>query len=565
MKTVLLESHEATRLLEDDKFQLEWQDLSKNCPWSTAFQGTSFVTAWYHVYADKYDPIILKQTDASGRLRGLLTLASERGSGRPIFAGTHHAEYQVWLSWPDDGDDFILSALQLLRAHFPNSSLSFKFLPAGTPVQWVQDSTTWRKRTRSRFHQRPLIDLSDRNRVEATLKKRGNRNYLNRLSRVGKVCLRHVTSVADFEDAIDQIALQYDLRQGGLNDATPFYDDPHKKEFHIEMMRSPGLLHVTQLTVGDICVGSHIGTQSRDTVSSCIFSLSPDYVKYRTGKLLRLLLNVKLAKQGLSCFDLTPGGDWKNQFATSHDTVEEMTVFFARAAVVRHDLDDRVVNAAKRCLGLVGVTPAHVRSALAWLSRIKPSSLLRHARNKTWQSKEMRVYYYDAAAARRFNPDRIFSRDKLLDLLAFEPSEPGLSRRNFLMSARERLEEGQHAYSLVENGRLVYSGWLIHRQEESFFNEVEQSYRFLPNTAVVYDFYTHPGERGRGLHQAAMRQMLSDAAREDSVQQISVSVLADNGPWRHAIEKMGFRYATSVHYRRRFWRTAKWEARSERG
>lgn len=88
--------------------------------------------------------------------------------------------------------------------------------------------------------------------------------------------------------------------------------------------------------------------------------------------------------------------------------------------------------------------------------------------------------------------------------------------------------------------------------------EVGQILQLPPDSAVLYGFYTRQSARGRGYYHASLRQMVGDAARIPGTKHIWISVLADNGPSRHTIEKVGFTYRFSFFERRTLGRLRRW-------
>jgi RimJ/RimL family protein N-acetyltransferase len=150
-------------------------------------------------------------------------------------------------------------------------------------------------------------------------------------------------------------------------------------------------------------------------------------------------------------------------------------------------------------------------------------------------------------------------RDCLADLLSYEPAEAWQPAKDeFLRQAAEGLESGAHIYTYAKDGRLLHYGWLIERQTESVLTEVGQTHYLPPSAAVLADFYTHPLARGRGLYQQSLSQMLHDAADIPGTRRIYIGVMADNGPSRHVIEKLGFVYQYSFFKRRRPTGTHRW-------
>jgi RimJ/RimL family protein N-acetyltransferase len=155
------------------------------------------------------------------------------------------------------------------------------------------------------------------------------------------------------------------------------------------------------------------------------------------------------------------------------------------------------------------------------------------------------------------------ARDRFEDLACYAPAERWQPTTTaFLRSAMERLENGEHCYTYVEDGVLAHYGWLAERQESTFMDEVRQSWRLPPGSAVLYGFYTHPRFRGRGLYASALRRMIRDAATIPGLGEIYIGVRADNGPSRRVIEKVGFVYDRSFYARRRLASVRRWAGAS---
>ena len=148
-------------------------------------------------------------------------------------------------------------------------------------------------------------------------------------------------------------------------------------------------------------------------------------------------------------------------------------------------------------------------------------------------------------------------RDAVDDLRCYRPSarvDP--SPTEFLTRARERLDRGQHVYTLTADGILVHYSWLEHgalRCGSDFGHE----FRFEAPAAVLWDDYTWPAARGRGLQTRAILRRLRDAAAGGAGTMI-IGAVADNLVSRHNIEKLGFTYWASGWVRCRFGRVQRW-------
>ena len=95
--------------------------------------------------------------------------------------------------------------------------------------------------------------------------------------------------------------------------------------------------------------------------------------------------------------------------------------------------------------------------------------------------------------------------------------------------------------------------------------DVQQSWRLPPGSAVLYGFYTHPRFRGRGLYASALRRMLTDVAVIPGLSEVYIGVRADNEPSRRVIEKVGFVYDRSFYERRRLVLVRRWAGASDGG
>ena len=561
--TITLSRHEAAlALLMDQSFGQDWDHLFLPCSWATPFQSRAFVTTWYEIYAARYEPLLISERAADGQLTGLLTLAIERVSGALVYAGTHHAEYQVWLARPERGDEFILAAIANLRTAFPTQTLFFKYLPPNAPLTWAKSGQFPLRQIEIQSHARPLLNIGDGRGIGESLKKKSNKSRLNRLKQVGEIRFEQITDPNALEAIFDDIAAFVDLRQGAIHDVLPFRMDPLKKPFHLALLKHPDLVHVTALRVREKLAALHFGIREPTQAVLWLFAHSPFLAAHSPGKFHLLLLGELLAQQGITTFDLTPGGDlWKERFATDHDQVHTLCVTFksGNRLLKKQPAQQRFEAIAKRGFQAIGMSPQQVRSLIGKLQRVKPSSLPKKLLKKVWDRTEFRVYVYLPEDVQKLPRPQVMSTDNLDALLAFQPMTEYQTRQAFLERALHQLETEQHCYTLTENDCLMHYGWLGLRQQQARLSEVGQEFIYdEPENAVLYDFFTHPQARRRGLYQQALYQILHDAAAVPGIRKIYIMVLADNGPSRHVIEKVGFIYQGSLFRQKRFGKTTNW-------
>jgi len=555
----------AMALVHDQAFQEKWQKLYDKCPWGTVFQCESFISTWYESYQSQYTPLVVVGRGQDGELLGMLALAVDEATGELVVAGESQAEYQTWLADPRYSDMFIELALDELKQHFPNRALMFLFVPPSTPLQWASRKGGWGNSCFVRSLPRALMDIGDGTSFQKSLRKSSNRSRLNRLQKLGNLRFEHIVDPDGLESVFDEIMTYSRLRLANKVESTG--NDPLKKDFYVNMMRKQGLLHATVMRVNESLVSAHIGVYNRNQVLLGIIAHSPFFARHSPGKLHLLMLGMELAKEGVPTFDLSPGGEYKERFATRHDRVHTLQVFFNRRHCARYKINREIISRGKAALEAVRIDPVKIKDAAIRarqkFSRLRardiPWALLRRIKKLVYRQDEFRIYTYDVEKVRHLPAPKLMNRDDISDLLAYQPAESWQPPADkFLEEAVKNMEAGDHIYTRVEGGRLIHYGWLIDRQNKSFLSEVGQELFLLPESAVLTNFYTHPQARGRGLYQSSLRQMLHDAATIRGTKQIYIGVLANNSPSRHVIEKVGFTYQYSFYRRWILGRTRRW-------
>lgn len=565
MKIDLVTGSEANSWITDQAVRQKWKSLYGRCPWGTVCQSEQFVLPWYDAYSHQYTPVVVFSTRDDGELAGLMTMAVSRESGELLHAGGGQAEYQTWLADPDDESTFIQAALQKLAERFPSSTVRFLFVPPATPLAWAT-SGKWAQTCEVRHFPRPLMSTTDGSVFTRSLRKTSNKSRLNRLARTGEVRFERINSPEELEPVFDQAMTYGSFRHAAIHSVEP-RRDPAKKQFFMAMMAIPRLLHVTVLRVGDGIASSHLGVYNKDQVILGTLAHAPFFARHSPGKLHLLMLGEELAKEGITAFDLTPGGEYKDRFATHHDDTHVLTVFFNATQRLKYKTKRKLIAGAKYGLQLARITPAQAQETLAqinhkWtLTKVSklPPKLFKVAHNRLSNMMEMRVYSYDLELARNESVPQVMKRDYLPDLMAYQPSEAWQPRFSaFLRSSLTSLEGGSHVYTRVEDGRLLHYMWLIERVEKSNMTEVGQVLYLPPGSATIANAYTHPAARGKGLYQHAVRQILHDAALVPGTKLLFAGVMANNSASRHVLEKLGFNYHFSFFSQTVRGKTRRW-------
>jgi RimJ/RimL family protein N-acetyltransferase len=178
-------------------------------------------------------------------------------------------------------------------------------------------------------------------------------------------------------------------------------------------------------------------------------------------------------------------------------------------------------------------------------------------KRRVWYRRELRVYGYPLERSPPLPRPAIFERNRFDHLEYYERTDkyqptPEVYRK----MALERKTQGFHLYTFVQERRLLHYGWLIERQTRGEDDWVQQAYFPPPDTSVLFDHFTHPSARGKGLYFQALCRLLHDARDLAGARQAYVTVFGSNAPSRHVIEKVGFHLEGSLYKERKlFWST----------
>jgi RimJ/RimL family protein N-acetyltransferase len=194
------------------------------------------------------------------------------------------------------------------------------------------------------------------------------------------------------------------------------------------------------------------------------------------------------------------------------------------------------------------------------MARFTPRRILGAIARRLWHRREQYIFACPAERIRALPHPRRLRRDHWSDLLACEAwSYDHMPRDQYLAILDERRRSGlHHLYSLLENGTLVHYGWITSRQERA--PDAALGLAFIPpaESAALWDYFTHPIARGRGLYGDSLHQCMHDAVELDGARYVFIYVYSDNAVSRRAIEKAGFEYWGSLVMERRFFRTIRY-------
>jgi RimJ/RimL family protein N-acetyltransferase len=185
-----------------------------------------------------------------------------------------------------------------------------------------------------------------------------------------------------------------------------------------------------------------------------------------------------------------------------------------------------------------------------------PTLLWLGLRSIFWTRLESRFYVMTAEQVSRLPNSRPCRRDCFDDLQHYERfSYYQPSKERYQKVAEERRRDGGHLYTIAGDGVLEHFGWVRERETVRVNRHIQCAVRLPPESALLWDFATHPRARGRGLYRQALRQCLHDAVELHGARQVYIYVDAGNRISRHVIESIGFEYQGSIVRERRLFKT----------
>lgn len=114
-----------------------------------------------------------------------------------------------------------------------------------------------------------------------------------------------------------------------------------------------------------------------------------------------------------------------------------------------------------------------------------------------------------------------------------------------------RLTDATRCWLVLHESRIAHATWTT--TAGAWTREIGRYFKPPPGEGYVYESFTSPTVRGRGIYPLALRHILARLGAE-GITRLWVGVEADNEPSIRAITKAGFEVAFEISYRRRFGR-----------
>lgn len=536
MKITVETGDAAFSRLDDFDFRSEWESLYLGCDFGTPFQHPSYSAHFYQAHQDCFEPLIVTGFDASGGLVAVLPLARSKRDGHIVPPGVGQGRFQTWTALAGEERGFLESLPQALASTRARPArVALGSVPAG------------------------LAEVLCRQPLSAV-------SLVTQPTRIGWLALKHLpdpaadqcedvtvelVSGAKATEALGTLAAWYDFDEGSQTGRLPFRDGALRLPWFISLSREPELLQGAILRHADEAIAFHIGYPRGTDLYLSLIAHSPR-VGDDVASLHRLLLAATLAELGLSRAILPPNDERVARRLVPTDWMVSRAVTCIAATTVpdRRRLQEYrrrpPAGRLRRTFNDISAACAHYFARATELGvRGTLPKLFEKARANLWQRTEFRVYRLRLANLGREPTTAPLDVDNLAQLLAFEPSGSWHDRQQFLKLSRQRLAEGCHVFTEVRAGRLTHYAWLRPQAPQFSESDIDWTCPLPADSAILFDAFTHPADRGQGLQTRSLLYRLHYAARLGSVWGFIV-VASDNLASRHVIEKSGFEHVCTV-------------------
>jgi len=495
-----------------------WRSVFEACPWATAFQSPAFFKVWARHYGSEWRPLLVVGRRPDGSVAGMMPLAVREAL--IVGAGAHQSEYHGWICSERDAAAFIVGALEAIAAAFPRHLVRLRYLSYSMPAAAVTAAAHMNPRITVHRHPAPTLDI-DPAAIQRKLRKSSTRSKAQRLRQLGRLRFTLMSPSAVAEN-IDQIIAMCDLRQGATNGSCPFLDDPIKRPFHVDWLRScPDQVRCGTLLLDELIIAALLFVKSGADYHLAIAAHDPHVSEHSPNKLNMYETALALSAEGGKLIDLTPGGDpWKARFL-SHDREALELVMHASTAQAARAKSRRVLKTlVHHGLSTVGLSVPVVRRHL---SNVRESFVRLRPRAEPVPAGQL--YMGIAPALPAVDQARV-AAEPLQLMTSSGPRLTKQGRQAFLSHALRRLEEGDRCFVVLDQAgqSAMGLGWRSRVQ------------RADGGDPVLLDDFAIASEADADAAAILVTAMLAQLDRSDHV----YARAAHQSPFASALTSLGF-------------------------
>jgi hypothetical protein len=261
-----------------------------------------------------------------------------------------------------------------------------------------------------------------------------------------------------------------------------------------------------------------------------------------------LELGKMLRDEGYRYFDLTPGGDeYKERYANAYQTIYLPTFYFKRIDKIKADAWEKSRKIAKKILAKLSINPETIYHTVDYFLQI-PHKIKRITLRKLFKVLsrivyEKRIYIYYRKDLKQIEPPAVYDPEvhvqRYEDLLTYDGSHAGVTKKEILSSALSRFARGDILYTITQNGVLAHYAWAAMGGQQHRLASVDMLFHAPEGSRVFYDFYTDPRFRHKGLSKKNSRQMTWDSYKSGTTD-LYCGVDYHNINQRRSLENRGY-------------------------
>ena len=534
----------------------DWERLRLSGRRPDVFMSFPFARAGWRAYADRQLHAVAMF--AGDCLAGLLPLAAEGTTLR--FIASPECDYNDFLAASDAAPDLLPAALAALFASpLPWDRCLLEGVPTDSNLQFGLDrlSPSWEAHVvRSLTSECPtlLLDNDRETQLQAILGNSRNRQVINRLRRKGVTSFRHIDDREEIRRHLPFFFKQH-IQRWALAGVESQFLNPDRRSFFEALVDEidTDILKFSVLSLGSRPIAYHLGFEFQGKFTFYKPTFDPDFWDDSPGTVLLLHLIDHARQSELKEFDFATGGEWyKSRFtnAVRHTSGYMLQRSPARATA------QRVSLAAKERLEAWPKVDHLFRAGAMAARRLNNlirqrgfpnglTTLMRHCSRLILARDILLIYTLDRLAApvpvdaSAPGGDVVLhlgTLSELAEVAARWPQDFGADR---LRRTRDRLKQGDRLFLSLVQGETAHVAWLGVRNEIKAEAEVgEHCSLAIGQVAVIFDCWTRPDFRARGIYTATIRQVADLALLEQ--QRVVIFCRKTNTASRRGIEKAGF-------------------------
>ncbi|MEL6252520.1 MAG: GNAT family N-acetyltransferase [Bacteroidota bacterium] len=496
------QNQEVLEIASIDEYILEWGNLLSKQVTFSALQNPAFVCTWYRHYFESFSPLLVLAKDEEGRIVAVLPLAVCRKHNYVVCAGNELAEYHGWVASPEYEVEFVLKSLKLLKETLAFKDWQLNWLAPGTDLSWL-NSTELAKEGIYFLTEEivdPLWNLQDPTKLKKIRKRANVKRCFKQYEARGDFRYERILDKERMEELLEEFAKQSDFKKEAIFNRRLFEDDPHIKDFLIDMQDYPDLNHFSVLWLDDKPIGFNHGVVEGDQMCLAGYtSYDPSESRNSPGKLHLIELARISTEEGYERIDLTPGKDaYKSRFANDSRQVQKIHFYFSKMEFQKARLANKIKEASTTFLEKVGISPYDLKfwkiDFLAWIDEVKTYGLgTTFKRINTWFNSSEEIQVFQAMDMRRHSapvdlPEAYSIRKNDYHcLLEYEGSTEFMLRRELFQESLNRFARGDDYYALLKDNKIVFAAWLRNGKYALRFPNTLQDHQFPESSRIVYD------------------------------------------------------------------------------